>query len=177
MRDECIRDVFFEYRLRHLIYEGRLEIKGVPRAMRYYGLRLKKRTDQDRMSPGSSTNVPCHGSPISPLIIILTRHTKSCPKGSLSDDYLYFFQSILLFSSKYSMSLSRRFCSTLRASSASFYFCCSAFNSSDCCFSLLSTSLLKRSFRVTGLSAACGFTAASCFRFFGHRSTPHYNVA
>lgn len=58
MWDDYIGDVFFEYRLRHLIYEGRLEIKGVPRAMRYYGVRLKKRSVQGRMSPGSSTNGP-----------------------------------------------------------------------------------------------------------------------
>ncbi|MDR9856157.1 DUF1835 domain-containing protein [Paenibacillus sp. VCA1] len=42
MWDDYIGDSFFEYRLRHLIYEGHLEIKGVPRAMRYYSVRLKK---------------------------------------------------------------------------------------------------------------------------------------
>ncbi|SDX58758.1 DUF1835 domain-containing protein [Paenibacillus sp. PDC88] len=34
-------DAFIEYRLRELIYSGKLEIQGVPRAMRYYSVRSK----------------------------------------------------------------------------------------------------------------------------------------
>jgi len=52
MWDDYIGDVFFEYRLRQLIYEGRLEIKGVPRAMRYYSVRLRKQSGRNNM--GSS---------------------------------------------------------------------------------------------------------------------------
>mgnify|MGYP001290586395 CR=1 FL=1 len=39
--EQCIGDGYFEYRLRELVYRGVLEIKGVPRAMRYYSVRLK----------------------------------------------------------------------------------------------------------------------------------------
>lgn len=39
--EQCIGDSYFEYRLRELIYTGKLEIKGVPRAMRFYSVRLK----------------------------------------------------------------------------------------------------------------------------------------
>ncbi|WP_409344433.1 DUF1835 domain-containing protein [Paenibacillus sp. MBLB4367] len=39
--EQYIGDSYLEYRLRHLIYSGRLEIKGVPRAMRYYSVRRK----------------------------------------------------------------------------------------------------------------------------------------
>ncbi|HEY2491646.1 MAG TPA: DUF1835 domain-containing protein [Paenibacillus sp.] len=39
--DQYIGDSYFGYRLRHLIYNGELEIKGVPRAMRYYSVRRK----------------------------------------------------------------------------------------------------------------------------------------
>ncbi|WP_211748232.1 DUF1835 domain-containing protein [Paenibacillus sp. Marseille-Q4541] len=39
--DEYIGDSFFEYRLRSLIYEGKLEICGIPKAMRYYSVRIK----------------------------------------------------------------------------------------------------------------------------------------
>ena len=41
--EEHIGDSYFEYRLRELIYDGVLEIKGVPAAMRYYRIRRKKR--------------------------------------------------------------------------------------------------------------------------------------
>ncbi|MFD0589504.1 DUF1835 domain-containing protein [Paenibacillus sp. GCM10027627] len=37
--DQAITDSFLEYRLRELIYSGRLQMKGVPRAMRYYSVR------------------------------------------------------------------------------------------------------------------------------------------
>lgn len=37
--DQYIGDAYFEYRLRELIYSGRVQIKGVPRAMRYYSVR------------------------------------------------------------------------------------------------------------------------------------------
>jgi len=39
--EQCIGDSYFEYRLRSLIYAGKLEIKGVPRAMRFYSVRIK----------------------------------------------------------------------------------------------------------------------------------------
>ncbi|MFK4474605.1 hypothetical protein ABH897_004373 [Paenibacillus sp. RC73] len=39
--DQQMGDEFFEYRLRALIYEGMLEIKGVPGAMRRYSIRKK----------------------------------------------------------------------------------------------------------------------------------------
>lgn len=39
--DQTIGDDYFEYRLRTLIYDGVLEIKGVPAAMRYYSVRRK----------------------------------------------------------------------------------------------------------------------------------------
>lgn len=39
--EQYIGDSFFEYRLRSLIYEGKLEIRGVPSAMRYYSVRIK----------------------------------------------------------------------------------------------------------------------------------------
>lgn len=35
-------DAFIEYRLRELIYGGKLKIQGVPRAMRYYSVRSKR---------------------------------------------------------------------------------------------------------------------------------------
>ncbi|MFC0216687.1 DUF1835 domain-containing protein [Paenibacillus chartarius] len=43
--EQYVGDLFFEYRLRELIYEGILEIKGVPAAMRYYSIRRKRRMD------------------------------------------------------------------------------------------------------------------------------------
>lgn len=39
--DDRIGDEFIEYRIRTLIYKGVFEIKGVPKAMRYYSVRLK----------------------------------------------------------------------------------------------------------------------------------------
>ncbi|WP_179097672.1 DUF1835 domain-containing protein [Paenibacillus sp. FSL H7-0331] len=39
--DQYISDSYFEYRLRQLIYNGSLEIKGVPRSMRFYSVRRK----------------------------------------------------------------------------------------------------------------------------------------
>ncbi len=39
--DDRIGDEFIEYRIRTLIYKGVFEIKGVPKAMRYYSIRLK----------------------------------------------------------------------------------------------------------------------------------------
>lgn len=39
--DQYISDAYFEYRLRTLIYDGVLEIQGVPAAMRYYSVRRK----------------------------------------------------------------------------------------------------------------------------------------
>jgi hypothetical protein len=39
--DQYISDMYYECRLRHLIYNGELEIKGVPKAMRYYSVRRR----------------------------------------------------------------------------------------------------------------------------------------
>ncbi len=39
--DQYIGDVYFEYRVRHLIMNGVFEIEGVPKAMRFYSVRLK----------------------------------------------------------------------------------------------------------------------------------------
>ncbi|WP_404457227.1 DUF1835 domain-containing protein [Oceanobacillus kapialis] len=39
--DEGIMDTFLEYRVRTLIYNGFFEIKGIPKAMRYYSVKLK----------------------------------------------------------------------------------------------------------------------------------------
>ncbi|PYI55564.1 DUF1835 domain-containing protein [Paenibacillus flagellatus] len=40
--NQYVGDSFFEYRLRELIYNGALEIRGIPRGMRYYSVRRKK---------------------------------------------------------------------------------------------------------------------------------------
>ncbi|WP_426450905.1 DUF1835 domain-containing protein [Paenibacillus sp. S-38] len=40
--EQDIGDAYVEYRLRHLIYQGVLEIHGVPRGMRYYDVRMKQ---------------------------------------------------------------------------------------------------------------------------------------
>ncbi|CAG7608932.1 hypothetical protein PAESOLCIP111_01113 [Paenibacillus solanacearum] len=45
--EQYIGDSYFEYRLREMIYDGILEIKGVPAAMRYYSIRRKRRTDRE----------------------------------------------------------------------------------------------------------------------------------
>ncbi|WP_053372864.1 DUF1835 domain-containing protein [Paenibacillus sp. FJAT-27812] len=37
--EQYVGDEYFEYRVRELIYSGRLKIKGVPRAMRYYSVK------------------------------------------------------------------------------------------------------------------------------------------
>ena len=39
--DGVVSDSFLEYRIRHLIYNGFLELKGVPRSMRHYSVRLR----------------------------------------------------------------------------------------------------------------------------------------
>ncbi|WP_438445997.1 DUF1835 domain-containing protein [Gorillibacterium sp. sgz5001074] len=44
--EQYIGASYFEYRLRELIYDGVLEIKGVPAAMRYYSIRRKQRYRQ-----------------------------------------------------------------------------------------------------------------------------------
>ncbi|PYY29741.1 DUF1835 domain-containing protein [Paenibacillus illinoisensis] len=41
--EQYIGDSYFEYRLRELIYEGVLEIKGIPAGMRYYSIRRKQK--------------------------------------------------------------------------------------------------------------------------------------
>ncbi|WP_396133990.1 DUF3658 domain-containing protein [Bacillus sp. SLBN-46] len=38
--DEIVGYFYLEYRIRHLIYNGVLELKGVPRSMRYYSVKL-----------------------------------------------------------------------------------------------------------------------------------------
>jgi len=40
--EEPIGDSFLEYRIRHLIYSGRLELKGIPKSMHHYSVRLRK---------------------------------------------------------------------------------------------------------------------------------------
>lgn len=40
--DQYVGDSYFEYRLRELIYNGTLEIKGLPAAMRFYSVRRKR---------------------------------------------------------------------------------------------------------------------------------------
>lgn len=39
--DTSVSDAFLEYRLRSLVYEGIFEIKGIPKGMRYYSVKLK----------------------------------------------------------------------------------------------------------------------------------------
>ncbi|WIV21295.1 DUF3658 domain-containing protein [Paenibacillus polygoni] len=39
--EQYIGDAFFEYRLRSLINESKLEVSGIPSAMRYYSVRIK----------------------------------------------------------------------------------------------------------------------------------------
>lgn len=39
--DQYIGDEFIEYRVRHLIMNGVFEIEGVPKAMRFYSVKLK----------------------------------------------------------------------------------------------------------------------------------------
>ncbi|WP_264740353.1 DUF3658 domain-containing protein [Cytobacillus firmus] len=40
--DEPIGDGFAEYRVRSLIYNGVFAIKGIPKSMRYYSIKLKE---------------------------------------------------------------------------------------------------------------------------------------
>lgn len=46
--EQYIGDSYFEYRLRELIYNGVLEIKGIPAAMRYYSIRRKPTTKTNK---------------------------------------------------------------------------------------------------------------------------------
>jgi len=46
--EQYIGDSYFEYRLRELIYDGILEIKGVPAAMRFYSIRRKGINDASK---------------------------------------------------------------------------------------------------------------------------------
>jgi hypothetical protein len=39
--EEFVSDSFLEYRIRHLVYSGVLELKGVPRSMRHYSVMLR----------------------------------------------------------------------------------------------------------------------------------------
>lgn len=40
-RDEAANAFFLEYRIRHLVHSGRLEMKGVPKSMRHYRVRIR----------------------------------------------------------------------------------------------------------------------------------------
>jgi len=40
--DQRIGDEYFEYRLVHLVVKGAFEIEGVPRAMRFYSVKLRQ---------------------------------------------------------------------------------------------------------------------------------------
>lgn len=55
--DQYVNDSYFEYRLRELVYQGELEILGIPRAMRYYSVRRKRSGPHDRERK-SSTGLP-----------------------------------------------------------------------------------------------------------------------
>ncbi|WP_314590782.1 DUF1835 domain-containing protein [Paenibacillus terrigena] len=48
--DQYVNDTYFEYRLRELVYQGELEILGIPRAMRYYRVRRSGHHDRERKS-------------------------------------------------------------------------------------------------------------------------------
>jgi hypothetical protein len=39
--EQLVSDAFLEYRLRHLIYNGTLALKGIPKSMRHYSVKLK----------------------------------------------------------------------------------------------------------------------------------------
>jgi hypothetical protein len=41
--DEMVGDFYLEYRIRHLLYNGALELKGIPRSMRHYGVKLSEK--------------------------------------------------------------------------------------------------------------------------------------
>jgi hypothetical protein len=41
MMEEWVSDSFLEYRIRYLIYNGILELKGVPKSMRHYSVKLR----------------------------------------------------------------------------------------------------------------------------------------
>ncbi|MEH7481357.1 DUF1835 domain-containing protein [Neobacillus drentensis] len=41
--DELVGDFYIEYRIRHLIYSGFLELKGIPRSMRHYSVKLREK--------------------------------------------------------------------------------------------------------------------------------------
>ncbi|WP_082631819.1 DUF3658 domain-containing protein [Cytobacillus praedii] len=41
MMEEFVSDSFLEYRIRYLIYNGVLELKGVPKSMRHYSVKLR----------------------------------------------------------------------------------------------------------------------------------------
>ncbi|MBB2480824.1 DUF1835 domain-containing protein [Bacillus sp. APMAM] len=40
--EEPIGDSFLEYRIRHLIYSGKFDLKGIPKSMHHYSVRLRK---------------------------------------------------------------------------------------------------------------------------------------
>ncbi|MCG3421024.1 DUF3658 domain-containing protein [Oceanobacillus sp. GSFE11] len=46
--DNNVGDPFLEYRVRTLIYGGFFEVKGIPKAMRYYSIKLKQFAGKDK---------------------------------------------------------------------------------------------------------------------------------
>jgi len=44
--DQYVGDLFLEYRVRNLIYDGVLEIEGIPKAMRYYSIKLRQKNNE-----------------------------------------------------------------------------------------------------------------------------------
>lgn len=41
-KKELINVIFLEYRIRHLLYSGFLELKGIPKSIRHYSVKLRK---------------------------------------------------------------------------------------------------------------------------------------
>nr|WP_244906761.1 DUF1835 domain-containing protein [Neobacillus soli] len=39
--DESVGDAYLEYRIRHLVYSGVLELKGIPKSMRHYSVKFR----------------------------------------------------------------------------------------------------------------------------------------
>ncbi|WP_429469390.1 DUF3658 domain-containing protein [Neobacillus sp. B4I6] len=41
--EEMVGDFYLEYRIRHLIYSGFLELKRIPRSIRFYSVKLREK--------------------------------------------------------------------------------------------------------------------------------------
>lgn len=39
--EESVGDSYLEYRIRHLVYNGVLELKGIPKSMRHYSVKFR----------------------------------------------------------------------------------------------------------------------------------------